>query len=247
MIFLLTGYVGINSFGFGGANVHVLLKSPEDLLARKRVENNVSELKIPYLICVSGRTKSAVDMLLDGIHQESSIIYPKPANTGDEINLDVVQLVQAAFKNGVEGHDYRGFVVLDKRGYEISRSDAMIDNVSKKETVFLFSGYDYNPTLARGLLVFPVFQEVIERSNKFLAKFSIQLLKMVEDVDFGASRNFVEKHVASTVVQVGIVQLLKSLKVEPTVIIGQGAGEILCAFTDGCLTLEQTLTAAYLR
>lgn len=227
--------------------MHVLVKSPEDLLARKRVDNDISDLKIPYLICVSGRTKSAVDLLLDGVHQESSVLYPKQESADDKLDLDVVHLIQSAFKNGISGHDYRGFVVLDERGYELSRSDAMIDNISKKEIVFLFSGYDFNPTLARGLFVFPVFKEVWERSCKFLLKFSLELMKMIEDEHYGSTRNFVEKHVASVATQIGIVELMKSLGVVPTLIIGEGAGEILCAFTDGCLTLEQTLTAAYLR
>lgn len=54
-------YACINSFGFGGANGHVLLKS------HKRPKPQIKAKKIPRLVCVSGRTSSAVDYLIDNV------------------------------------------------------------------------------------------------------------------------------------------------------------------------------------
>lgn len=56
------GYVALNSFGFGGANAHVLLKSnPKPKIAP--ILNN-----IPRLIAVSGRTNEAVNSMLKKVH-----------------------------------------------------------------------------------------------------------------------------------------------------------------------------------
>ena len=57
------GYVAINSFGFGGANCHVLLKSNP----KEKVNNGFPEDDLPRLIAVSGRTEFAVNSILSDV------------------------------------------------------------------------------------------------------------------------------------------------------------------------------------
>lgn len=51
---------GIDSFGFGGANAHILLK-------RNSKRKTKSKDDLLRLVCVSGRTEQAVAVLLDQI------------------------------------------------------------------------------------------------------------------------------------------------------------------------------------
>ena len=52
------GYAGVSSFGFGGANVHVLLKSNEqEKPHRKKHQDKPQESKEPRLFTFSARTK----------------------------------------------------------------------------------------------------------------------------------------------------------------------------------------------
>lgn len=69
------GYVGINSFGFGGVNGHVLLKSNP----KKKLKNSALVDDLPRLVIVSGRTEGAVATLLDDVC-ERTVLYtvPKP-------------------------------------------------------------------------------------------------------------------------------------------------------------------------
>ena len=60
-------YAGINSFGFGGANAHVLLKSNPKV----KVNGGLPNDDLPRLVAVSGRTKEAVLSLLNDVsHHE---------------------------------------------------------------------------------------------------------------------------------------------------------------------------------
>lgn len=58
-------YIGINSFGFGGANAHVLLKSN----TKTKINNGLPNDDLPRLITVSGRTEEAVVTILNDVQK----------------------------------------------------------------------------------------------------------------------------------------------------------------------------------
>jgi len=57
------GYVGINSFGFGGANCHIILKSN----SKEKINNGAPSDDLPRLVTVSGRTEKSVKIFLDDV------------------------------------------------------------------------------------------------------------------------------------------------------------------------------------
>lgn len=57
------GYICVNSFGFGGANAHILLKSNPKL----KINNGTPNDDLPRLVAVSGRTEEAVKIILDDV------------------------------------------------------------------------------------------------------------------------------------------------------------------------------------
>jgi fatty acid synthase len=54
---------GVNSFGFGGANAHILLQRNE----KEKVNGGAPVDHIPRLVAVSGRTEEAVDVILKDV------------------------------------------------------------------------------------------------------------------------------------------------------------------------------------
>jgi len=55
--------VGINSFGFGGANAHLLLQWNR----KNKINGGASTDTIPWLLIASGRTEEAVDTILKDV------------------------------------------------------------------------------------------------------------------------------------------------------------------------------------
>lgn len=57
------GLIGINSFGFGGSNCHILLQSN----SKEKVDGGQPKDGLPRVIAVSGRTPEAIDVMLDDV------------------------------------------------------------------------------------------------------------------------------------------------------------------------------------
>ena len=54
---------GVNSFGFGGSNVHILLQRNK----KEKVNGGAPVDSIPRLVVASGRTEKAVDIILKDV------------------------------------------------------------------------------------------------------------------------------------------------------------------------------------
>lgn len=65
------GYVGINSFGFGGANCHILLKSNP----KQKINNGSPNDDLSRLVIVSGRTEEGVKIILDDVSKYYNILF----------------------------------------------------------------------------------------------------------------------------------------------------------------------------
>jgi len=59
---LKNGYIGINSFGFGGSNAHALLK-----WNHKKINNKAPNDDLPRLVILSGRTEESVTLFLNDV------------------------------------------------------------------------------------------------------------------------------------------------------------------------------------
>lgn len=56
-------FIGINSFGFGGGNCHVLIRGH----VKEKENNGLPQDKLPRLVCFSGRSEESIALLHDYI------------------------------------------------------------------------------------------------------------------------------------------------------------------------------------
>ena len=91
------GYVGINSFGLGGSNVHVLLRSPDSKVPAPTAHLATTEAR---LVTVAARTKSGVEAMLAELSQRPT-------------DVDMQYLLQSSVGNlSPLTHPYRGFALI---------------------------------------------------------------------------------------------------------------------------------------
>ncbi|XP_065226660.1 fatty acid synthase-like [Planococcus citri] len=219
------GYVALNSFGFGGANAHVLLKSNP-----KPKESPIQD-EIPRLVCVSGRTESAVNSMLDKVINSSR-------------DDDLIALIHSIHNQNIPGHSYRGFTVLNNSPpKEISSY-----NEEVRPIWYVFSGMGSQwAGMAKDLLKLPQFDQSIRKAAQVLQAEGFDLYNVLKSEDESTFDNVLNSFVSITVMQVALVDLLKTIGIEPDGIVGHSVGELGCAYADGTFTSEQAILATFWR
>lgn len=220
------GYAAINSFGFGGANAHVLLKSNPKPKA-PAIQDNV-----PRLVAVSGRTEEAVEHFLEKI--EST---PRD----DEF----IALLHEIHSNNIVGHPYRGYTVLSSNASTHEVSDF---SGEKRPVWYVFSGMGSQwPGMVKGLLQIEAFEKSIRKSADALRNENFELLPVITSEEPETFDHILNSFVSIAAVQIALVDLLNSIGISPDGIVGHSVGEVACAYADGTLTAEQTILCAYWR
>ncbi|KAH7944006.1 hypothetical protein HPB52_014256 [Rhipicephalus sanguineus] len=227
------GLVGINSFGFGGANVHTILEANPgphvDSLPREKPE-------LPRLVLMAGRLKESLERTLDRVEAEGP--YPDSAYA----------LLNKVGQPSINQFPYRGFAVVpvDGSGKEAVKFADQVP-FEKRPLWFVFTGMgcQWNG-MARQMMQFDVFARSIHKSHELLKQFGIDLIDLVTS-DNADNQTMVSPFVSIAAIQVALVDMLRAIGVHPDGIVGHSVGEIGCAYADGGFTAEQTVLCAYWR
>ncbi|CAG9771106.1 unnamed protein product [Ceutorhynchus assimilis] len=219
------GIVGINSFGFGGANAHIILKS------NPKPKQKWPAGPVPRVVGISGRTEEAVKNFLKQAHQHRD----------DE---EFLALVDHVHSKNINGHFYRGYSVLkDEPVSEISQVGTDI-----RPICFVFSGMGSQwAGMAKDLMTLDVFKQSIDRCSAALKPHGINLENIIVNGTNETFDNVLNSFVSIAAMQVALTDVLKTVGIEPDFIVGHSVGEVGCAYADGTLTAEQAVLAAYSR
>ncbi|XP_063931279.1 fatty acid synthase [Zophobas morio] len=219
------GIIGINSFGFGGANAHIILKS------NPKPKTSWPADPLPRVVGVSGRTQEAVNNFLDYIEEY-----------GDD--EEFLALVDQIHQNNINGHPYRGYAVLDDTPI---REVAEVPS-EKRPIWFIFSGMGSQwAGMAKELMQLEIFRSSIKKSAEVLKPHGVNLEEIIVSGTDSAFDNVLNSFVSIASMQVALTDILKTMQIEPEGIVGHSVGEVGCAYADGTLTAEQAVLAAYCR
>ncbi|XP_025155072.1 LOW QUALITY PROTEIN: fatty acid synthase-like [Harpegnathos saltator] len=220
------GYIGISSFGFGGANGHILLKSnPENKIDIKTLGD------LPRLVAVSGRTEEAVQTLLDDL-----------SLTKDD--AEYIALLHSIHAKDIEGHPYRGYTIAGSE-VTVNQIRKVGNCISPKRPIcFVLPGTEVKWRNVE-LMKLSVFAKAIEKCNEILKQRDIYVMDIIMNDNKTTSNNIVTSFVAIIATQIGIVDLLTHVGILPDYTIGHSIGQLICEYVDGRFTVEKTILAAY--
>lgn len=236
--------VGLNNFGFGGSNIHVIVRSPK---IKAKADNRQIIGDIPRLVNICGRSEQTIKHFFNSLFE-----------TPEKITRDLLALINDISKSSPVkgkneayiGMNCRGFAVIDSLDNIKSLTNFNAKEVKEinREIWYVMSGMGTQWTaMATDLLRFDVCRKSIERLSQFVKKFSIDLMDLLTNPKQNISDSVMKAFLTIASVQIALIDLLEELDVKPNGIIGHSIGELVCAYADGCLTKEETISIAYWR
>ena len=265
--------VGINSFGFGGANAHVILRNHPESLETSRSSDTQGSASIPFFISAASQPalRSAASNLCHSLSQHTlkgeerkQYLYDTAyqlafrrealghravvfANNIPETNLyDTSKLYSQLLAFAEQAQDasvVSGVKLL--AGIDQSRPNTLIQGPA-----FFYSGNGSQWLgMGRSLLEDPIFTQTIKEIDQTfidLAGFSIadQLKGLLPELSYEHTDI---AQPALFALQVGVTKMLAARGLRPQAVAGHSVGEVAAAWAAGILDLKAAVEVIYHR
>ena len=240
-------YAGVNSFGFGGTNAHVVLQEAPPVAAR---ETHAEER--PYLLPLSARSVEALQASAQS-YRDFLVSADSPAHLYDIA-------YSAALRRS--HHDHRLALVVHSKAEAIAHLDAFLADEPRAGTstgrvplnaqpkvAFVCSGMGPQWwAMGRDLLAHePVFRASIEHCAAELQRYTgWSLLEAFAAPEEEARMENAEvAEPASFAIQIALAELWRSWGVQPDAIVGHSTGEFAAHYLAGSLSFEDAVCLVY--
>ncbi|XP_071578883.1 fatty acid synthase-like isoform X2 [Temnothorax nylanderi] len=179
-------------------------------------------------------------------HAEAASGFTQIAKVANRpINIEYIRLLHDVHADRIDGHSWRGFTILNTLEPDSIKEIQNCEN-AKRPVWFIFSALGSQwPGMGRNLLKFHVFANAIKMCDVTLKPYSISVADILTKTDEKVCEDALYAFVGIVAIQIGLVDLLTSLGIIPDYMISHSAGELGCAYADGCLTTEQAILSAY--
>ena len=237
---------GVNGFGFGGANAHVVLQEHD----RGAAPAQAAESDVPEVLVVSAKSAPA----LVALAREYMTVLGSDAPLRDVCATAALRRTALTHRLSIVGNRAEvldgldAFIASERRAAVTS---ARAPAAGPSPVAFVFSGMGPQWwAMGRQLLRDePVFRATVERCDAALPTEAGWSLLDELQADEAASRvsDADLAQVTGFAVQAALAELLRSRGIVPAAVFGHSAGEMAAAFVSGALTLEACVPLAYHR
>ncbi|WP_399882131.1 SDR family NAD(P)-dependent oxidoreductase [Streptomyces sp. BBFR51] len=230
--------VGVNAFGFGGANAHAVLIPPPSA-PRPDAEGTPGHGPLPLV--VSARSPKALKQLATATAER--LRATRPEDFYDLTHTSTVRRSAHPHRAAVMATDPQDAArQLDRLAAGELARGAIVRGNAHGGIVFVFSGNASQwPGMAADLLEHePVFRAAVEEADAALAPHLGW--SVAKELAYPSPRTWQRTEVAQPalfVVQVGLTALLASHGLRPRAVAGHSVGEVAAAHAAGALTLDQ--------
>jgi myxalamid-type polyketide synthase MxaB len=234
---------GINSFGFGGTNSHVIVATAP---AAESSTTTTTADRPKHLINISAKSKEALPELaklyaeqLESLSEEQFADFCASTTT-TRVNFDHRAAMVVDSKE--TGLKLLNAVADDKRGSGMKKGAVRL--TARPKVAFLFTGQGSQyPGMGKSLYEsHPVFRAAIDRCDEILTEHREHSLKHVmftDDTGLVAQTEYTQP--ALFALEYAVATLWRSWGVEPSLVMGHSVGEYVAACFAGVFSLEDGL------
>ncbi|KAJ4300071.1 hypothetical protein N0V90_005320 [Kalmusia sp. IMI 367209] len=264
----------VNSFGFGGANAHVVLDDARSYLQAHQlrgkhrtippkpadtvphtngydiptVAGNCHDAFVPQLLVFSASDKGGIERQsrAHSAHIKGYRGYYPPRFFSD------YAFTLAAYRSR---HTWNSFCVLETQ-QDVNHLEKLLEHGPASTASLLNLGIVFTGQgaqwhgMGRELLSNPVFAESINRSQQYLTDLGCEWSIVSRLTDDMFSRFMGEaqySQILTTVVQLALVDLTSYFGITPSVVVGHSSGEIAAAYSAGLVSHNSAVRISYYR
>ncbi|KAL2085678.1 hypothetical protein ACEWY4_018998 [Coilia grayii] len=236
---------GINSFGFGGTNAHVVVReyiqTPSSILSGSERRE---------LIILSAMTEKSLNMCISDTHHRLST-----EDVVEPVDLKAIAYTSACRRSHLK-HKYRKAFLSSsieelKEQLMMSLDQKISPSRPDLKLVFVFCG---NGVTYRGMCkelykAEPVFREKVREVENLFQNYRSTCIsqKIVSDYD---NEDYSKPEVIQPLlftIQVALANLLKHWGIRPDAVLGHSVGEVAAAHCSGLLSLTDAVKVIYYR
>jgi myxalamid-type polyketide synthase MxaE and MxaD len=232
-------FAGVNSFGFGGTNCHVVLGSAVEPEPSPSVELT-SDGETPRLLVISASTSAALDARLDQLHER--------ALRGDVLLEDLAHTLwhrrtHLEHRAAVIASSLAELVASTRPAQQTKSAGGSVIRArcDRPKLAFAFSGQGSQwPAMGRDLLAFAPFRDALAHSSEILApRLGWSPASEIAAGTLAARLEHVDDiQPAIYAIQVALAETWRSLGVVPDAVVGHSMGEVAAAVAAGAITIE---------
>lgn len=241
--------IGVNSFGFGGANAHVILQSPPEH-DDDPVDKLANTAAVPLV--VSGKTPEALKAAARNL---AGVLQGQPARALYDVAYHATMRrewhAERAVVYGADSESVAQALTRFADGeaprYSVASGSAV---PAAQGPVFVYSGNGSQwAGMGRQLLADPVFAEAVhEIDNRFAPLAGYRLADELARAD--SANQYERTEIAQPAlfaIQVGITRMLAQRGILPVAVVGHSVGEVAAAWACGALTLADATQVIFHR
>lgn len=256
--------VSVNSFGYGGTNAHAIIDDAEQFLSSysgfhdwQVVEDRGELDKRERLFVFSAPDESALRRM---IQQFGDYLSTKASNAELQFPFErglFLDRLSYTLSNRRSKFSWKASVTAATTA-ALQEALSTMNTALLKRTpnsarlVFVFTGQGAQwAKMGIELMSYPVFSYSVHEANNYLrvhlgSEWSVITELQREKSDSNIHLARISQPIC-TVLQIALVELLKSWNVEPAGVVGHSSGEIAAAYCYGALSREDAWTVAYWR
>jgi acyl transferase domain-containing protein/NADPH:quinone reductase-like Zn-dependent oxidoreductase/NAD(P)-dependent dehydrogenase (short-subunit alcohol dehydrogenase family)/acyl carrier protein len=235
--------VGVNSFGFGGANAHIVLKSHEHPVGNPA---RLSLCQLPLVLSAKSAEalkKSARDTAAYLNSNHHIPLYDIAYNA--LFRRELFKYKTVVFGNSHTEIAEQLYTFADTETTQTSTPLAMATG-----PVFVYSGNGAQWFgMGKQLLTDPLFLQAVQEVDSLFRQYADWSLEKELSGFYGIDQ-YADTEIAQPAlfaIQVGITRMLQARGVSPLAVVGHSVGEVAAAWACGALTLEDAVQVIYHR